>query len=130
MMRVLVCGGRDYADKAKVYATLDALSPEPKDNPAPGCWLPQGVKIITGKCPTGADAIAGDWAVVNWVNLIEFPVDHTLDGSWPAAGPRRNARMLAASKPDLVIAFAGGKGTADMVRRARAAGVEVKGIAP
>ncbi len=27
--------------------------------------------------------------------------------------------------PDLVIAFPGGKGTADMVRKARAAGVEV-----
>jgi hypothetical protein len=28
-------------------------------------------------------------------------------------------------RPDLLVAFAGGKGTADMVRRARAAGVEV-----
>ena len=40
------------------------------------------------------------------------------------AGPVRNARMLV-EKPDLVIAFPGGPGTADMVRRARAAGVEV-----
>ncbi len=28
-------------------------------------------------------------------------------------------------RPDLLVVFAGGKGTADMVRRARAAGVEV-----
>jgi hypothetical protein len=42
----------------------------------------------------------------------------------PAAGPIRNQRMLDWG-PDLVVAFSGGKGTADMVRRARAAGVEV-----
>lgn len=32
--------------------------------------------------------------------------------------------MLSEGRPDLVVAFPGGKGTADMVRRARAAGVE------
>lgn len=129
-MKVLVCGGRNYTDKTKIYNVLDALSPEPKDNPTPGCWLPQGLTIINGKCPTGADQIASDWAVVNWVPLLEFPVDHRLDGPWPAAGPRRNARMLQESRPDLVIAFPGGRGTADMVRRAKAVGVKVQEIAP
>ena len=33
--------------------------------------------------------------------------------------------MLDEGKPDLVIAFPGGKGTADMARRAREAGIEV-----
>ena len=46
------------------------------------------------------------------------------------AGPRRNARMLAEGKPDLVVAFPGGRGTADMVSKARAAKVEVMEIAP
>lgn len=32
--------------------------------------------------------------------------------------------MLTDGQPDLVVAFPGGRGTADMVRRARAAGVE------
>lgn len=41
------------------------------------------------------------------------------------AGPLRNARMLAEGRPDAVIAFPGGKGTADMVRKARAAGLPV-----
>lgn len=126
--RVLVCGGRHYADRAKVYSTLDALSPEPPDNPHPGRWLPQGVTIITGKCPTGADQIAGDWAIVNWTGLEEYPVDHALDGPWPAAGPRRNQRMLERSRPTLGIAFPGGRGTADMVRRMRAAGIPVQVI--
>lgn len=33
--------------------------------------------------------------------------------------------MLSEGKPSLVVAFPGGEGTADMVRKARAAGVEV-----
>ena len=37
----------------------------------------------------------------------------------------RNARMLAEGKPDLVVAFPGGRGTADMVAQARKAGVRV-----
>ena len=32
--------------------------------------------------------------------------------------------MLDEGKPDLVVAFPGGKGTADMTRRAREAGIE------
>ena len=35
------------------------------------------------------------------------------------------ARMLEEGRPDLVIAFPGGRGTADLVARARRAGVEV-----
>jgi hypothetical protein len=41
-----------------------------------------------------------------------------------AAGPIRNQRMLEWG-PDLVVAFAGGTGTAGMVALARAAGVPV-----
>jgi hypothetical protein len=42
----------------------------------------------------------------------------------PAAGPIRNQQMLDWG-PDLVVAFAGGTGTAGMVALARAAGVPV-----
>ena len=41
------------------------------------------------------------------------------------AGPIRNQRMLVEGKPDLVVAFPGGKGTAGMVTLARNASVEV-----
>lgn len=47
-----------------------------------------------------------------------------------AAGPIRNARMIAEGKPDIVLAFPGGRGTANMVAQARKAGVRVIEIAP
>jgi predicted Rossmann-fold nucleotide-binding protein len=37
----------------------------------------------------------------------------------------RNQQMIDDGKPDVVIAFPGGSGTADMIRRAEAAGVKV-----
>lgn len=42
-----------------------------------------------------------------------------------AAGPIRNSRMLREGKPDLVLAFPGHGGTADMVKQAGEAGVGV-----
>ena len=41
-----------------------------------------------------------------------------------AAGPKRNQMMLD-QKPDIILAFPGGRGTADMIARAEQAGVEV-----
>ncbi len=46
-----------------------------------------------------------------------------------AAGVIRNQAMLDYGI-DLVLAFPGGRGTADMVRRARSAGVAVAAVAP
>ena len=40
----------------------------------------------------------------------------------------RNRRMLEEGRPDLVIAFPGGKGTANMVRIALQAGIQVREI--
>jgi hypothetical protein len=69
----------------------------------------------------GADALAGRWADAREVNTEVFYADWARG---KRAGPERNQRMLD-SKPDLVVAFPGGRGTADMVRRAKAAGIEV-----
>jgi hypothetical protein len=57
-----------------------------------------------------------------------YPADWRRHGK--AAGPIRNQQMLDEGAPDLVLAFPGGGGTADMVRRARRAGLEVVRIAP
>ena len=53
----------------------------------------------------------------------------TFEADWDrhgkAAGPIRNKQMLDEGKPDLVVAFEGGKGTANMIAQAEAAGVRV-----
>ena len=47
------------------------------------------------------------------------------EGLGRKAGPIRNQQMLDEGKPDLVVAFPGGRGTANMMRIAREAGIEV-----
>lgn len=114
-MRVLVCGGRDYYDRAFLWGYLDHLGP------------PEVSAIISGMA-TGADTLAARWGKQLGIPVYEFHADWNKHKR--AAGPIRNQRMLDEGKPDLVIAFPGGRGTADMVRRARAAGVRVEEAAP
>jgi hypothetical protein len=75
---------------------------------------------------TGADTLAQAYANDRVIPTLVFKADWDKYGR--AAGPKRNAAMLKQGKPDLVIAFPGGKGTADMVRRAEAAGVPVRRV--
>ncbi|KQP61039.1 DUF2493 domain-containing protein [Methylobacterium sp. Leaf108] len=115
-MRVLVCGGRDYRDKAHVFATLDRLAAEPGID-----WVIQGGA-------TGADQMAREWCHIRRIGYLNFPADWKQHGR--AAGPLRNATMIAEGRPDLVLAFPGGRGTADMTRKAEAAGINVVRVAP
>jgi hypothetical protein len=111
MTRVLVCGGRDYRDRVRVFEVLDRLHAE------------RGfVTVIHGMAP-GADREAEIWAGVRHVELRRFSAQWGKHGK--AAGPIRNQRMIDDGHPDLVVAFPGGSGTADCVARARAAGIEV-----
>jgi hypothetical protein len=114
-IRVLVCGGRDFTGTAAVYRSLDALLRE------------YGTVTVIEGGARGADAIAAAWVSnpgnPGTVEHEQYPAEWDLLGY--AAGPIRNQEMLDVGKPDLVLAFPGGRGTADMVRRARKAGVEV-----
>lgn len=119
-MRVLVTGGRDYRDRDRVFAELDARYRAAR----------RDFVVIQGGA-TGADALAREWAYVRgaegWhLRMLNFPADWTKHGR--AAGPLRNAQMIAEGLPDLVLAFPGGRGTADMVRKAMAAGIEVRKV--
>jgi hypothetical protein len=121
-MRVLVCGGRNYADRHVLFYCLDALNHEAS-----------GLEIGVGYNPKdkryqGADQIAYEWAKGRGVPGRCYPAHWDLQGD--AAGPMRNQRMLEMFQPDLVVAFLTTDkpniGTQDMMRRARAAGVEVR----
>jgi UDP-N-acetylmuramoylalanine-D-glutamate ligase len=110
-MRVIVCGGRDYYDGARVDAVLSRMHRE------------AGIDCVIQGGARGADMLASLWATKCHVLQEVYEADWENQGSF--AGPARNKRMLDEGKPDLVIAFPGGRGTADMVRKARRAGVEV-----
>ncbi len=110
-MRVLVCGGRDFADWRAVERALDRLHAERGPITA----------VIHGNA-AGADSQGRVWAKLNRVKEIACPAEWSKFGK--SAGPRRNQNMLGHG-PAVVVAFPGGRGTADMVKRARMAGVEV-----
>jgi hypothetical protein len=110
-VRILVCGGRDYANRNAVFAALDRVAYE------------RGISVIIHGAARGADTLAADWAKARNVPALPFPAEWALHGK--AAGPIRNQRMLDEGRPDGVVAFPGGNGTADMVRRAEDAGIKV-----
>lgn len=119
--RILVCGGRDYGltndERNHIYGELYNRTIDPN----PEMMLPaDGTFIIAGDA-IGVDTIAIDWAVVNWVPFLEFKADWNKYGR--AAGPIRNQQMLDEGKPDLVLAFPGGRGTQDMIDKALKAGI-------
>lgn len=111
-MRVLVCGGRDYRNWKRLRFVLNRIHKY------------HGVDVLIEGGAKGADLMASSWAAINGVPAIRFPADWHRHGK--AAGHIRNQQMLDEGKPDLVVAFPGGKGTADMVRRARKAKIPVQ----
>lgn len=112
-MTVLVCGGRTFRNRAWF---VRAMAEHAKG----------ATHILQGGAP-GADLLAFEWALANDVTVTTYDADWTAHG--PAGGPIRNQRMLDEGKPDLVVAFPGTRGTADMVKRAKAAGVRVVEVA-
>ena len=108
--RAIVCGGRNYSDAKTVYGVLDNLK----------------ISALANGGASGADTLCSYYAEDRNIPCKVYPARWEL-GRF--AGPKRNAEMLADFKPTLVVAFQGGRGTADMVRKAKSAGVEVMEIA-
>ena len=114
-MRVLVTGGRDFTNAALMAWVLWDVQ----------VTLGPITEIIHGDA-TGADHLAGNWA---FDSRIPSTCEQADWNQGPQGGPERNARMVAMN-PDLVVAFPGGTGTADCVRKAKAAGIEVRVVPP
>lgn len=110
-LRVLVCGGRKFADMPLLFHTLDGLNAE------------HPIAVIIEGAARGADSLARLWAKARHVRVEEFPADWRRHGKM--AGPLRNTQMLKEGKPDLVVAFPGDAGTMDMVDKAARAKVRV-----
>lgn len=108
----LICGGRKFSDQAMFDGAMsDILSLR-------GCPS----KVVHGK-QTGADMMADAWAKKMAIRVESVEADWIKYGR--AAGPIRNEKMLREHTPSTIVAFPGGDGTRDMVRKAHAAGVEV-----
>lgn len=102
----LICGGRRFNDQAMFDSVMSQLV---------GLW---GVpKTVVHGAALGADRMAGAWANRLAINVVAMPAQWSEHGK--AAGPIRNEAMLLEHKPNRVIAFPGGKGTADMARCAK-----------
>jgi hypothetical protein len=113
MLRILVCGSRDWSEEKPIRQALEKYV---EDNPV----------IITGGA-RGADTIAHNIAVEFGLETEVYVPDWNKYGK--AAGPIRNKEMLIEGKPTLVLAFAkdleNSRGTKNMVEQSRKAGVKV-----
>jgi hypothetical protein len=110
-LKLLVAGGRNYDDAARVDAELRRYI-EPGDLRS---------IVITGAA-AGADLLAASWCFKHGVHIAQVPALWYRYGS--VAGPIRNRAMLLLV-PDLLLAFPGGKGTANVIREAKEAGIAV-----
>lgn len=107
-MKILIAGGRDFSDKDFLYRYMDQ-------------FLDQATLVISG-CAKGADKLGEKWANDRGIPVERFPAQWSRYGR--KAGPLRNIEMLEKGKPDLVVVFKGGTGSAHMASIAKKAGVK------
>ncbi len=115
--KIMVTGGRDYKDRAVVDKALNMYYHD---------VCKQGPTLLIHGDAFGADHLAKKWQYSH-AKVFEAPVNVNSD-HWralgPKAGPIRNPLMIS-MQPDILIAFPGGKGTANATKLARAAGIPV-----
>jgi hypothetical protein len=111
-MRILICGDRNWTELGPIRELLKTL--------------PNDTIVIHGNAQ-GADLAAAVMAEAYGLTIEAYPADWGRYGR--AAGPIRNQQMLDEGQPEHVHAFHSNidksKGTKDMVKRARLAGIPV-----
>lgn len=111
-MRILVTGGRDFANADALSMALDAVHRK------------RGITLLIEGGARGADRLARQWAIARGVPYVTEEAEWSKYGR-AVAGRLRNGVMLRKHMPEAVVAFPGGSGTADMIERAESAGVPV-----
>ena len=121
-MIVAVTGGRNYADRQQVAATLSRLP----------------IHLLIHGAASGADTLAAEWAEETGIAVKACPADWDDIDTPPVrigvtstgkpynklAGFARNVLMLE-SGGDALVVFAGGKGTAHCHREAVKRGIRI-----
>jgi hypothetical protein len=129
--RVLVFGGRKFADRKMLYRALDVVHARRKIT----C-------IVEGEA-SGADKMARQWAEDTGVEFDPYPAGwDNIDR--PGAAVRRNSRgklydalaghvrneqMLRVGRPNFAVACPGGTGTLDMTKRCLEFGITPASLA-
>lgn len=103
---VVGAGSRYQQNRDAVFLAMDNIHAE----------TPIG-RLVQGGCE-GTDELLDAWALSKGIDRATYPAYWDTFGR--SAGPRRNSEMLSKENPDAVIAFPGGSGTADLVKKARA----------
>ena len=104
-MKTIIAGGRNYVGNNEDSDFLHTL----------------GItEVISGGC-SGADFFGEKWAIKNHIPIRRIAAEWDKYGK--NAGPIRNKAM--ASIADAVVLFPGGKGTANMRKQAKQAGIAI-----
>jgi 1-aminocyclopropane-1-carboxylate deaminase/D-cysteine desulfhydrase-like pyridoxal-dependent ACC family enzyme len=114
-VRVIVCGGRKFNKSEFLNQILNYFNET------------YNLVALAHGNATGADTLAKEWAEQQKdISVVAFPVTWINNSIVDkAAELKRNQEMLNRFKPDFVIAFEGGTGTADMIKKAKQKNVPV-----
>ena len=116
MTVVLVCGGRDFAtpeDKPKVQWERELHY---FNSRMQMLWDQKKPDLLVHGNAEGPDKLSGEFALERECNVMAVPAKWNTHGR--SAGPKRNWEMLQLQRVDLVVAFPGGRGTANMIKQA------------
>ncbi len=115
-MKVIIAGGRRVRLGARECARLAALHARH-----------EFAEVVCGGA-RGVDEDAACWARSHGIKVTIFPAAWRRYGR--AAGPLRNRKMLEYIAPDgMLVAFPGGRGTANILAQARSLGLAVVDVA-
>lgn len=118
---IAITGGRDYTPtETQLEEFVVMVSNVDND-------LAATFNIVHGAA-RGVDTTVAQWCFrfTRFLITTPCPIDTTLDGTDRRyMGFNRNERMLSTYKPVALVAFPGGYGTEDCIRRAKRKGIKV-----
>lgn len=94
MYKLMICGGRDFANKELCFSSIQKFLEEENLDYS-------HLIILEGECPTGTDSFAKEFALSHNILLEKYPADWNKYGK--AAGPIRNKQMV--KECDCCLAF-------------------------